>query len=337
MAINVQLKAAGFLCLLIIGIPANISLILRFAHIGLLEKKLLPANIIRISLSLANLFVLFSRIVPQALFSIGLKHLLNDQQCKLFIFIFRVSRAMSICITSFLSCHQCIIIAPSTGKWIYLKQIVSRYALIIISLFLAMNMAIYPNPILFGRATTNETLSPYTLHLVYCDIDYMNYPTYLINGLVSVVREIIFVGLMTLSSMYMVYVLFHHGKSMKGKRSSDKGQRKTVEYKASRAVILLVTMYMALFGMDNSMWIYTLTMTNVDPDVSDTRVFLAASFAVLSPIHIFATTPKLHFFFQTPCKMRTIDIQTIITNESRNNVQNSLNEVKNLHEDAWKM
>ncbi|OCT91586.1 hypothetical protein XELAEV_18014645mg [Xenopus laevis] len=302
MAINLQLKAAGFLCLLIIGIPANISLILRFVHMGFLEKKLLPANIIRMSLSCANLFVLISRIIPQTLFSIGLKHLFNDQHCKLVIFVFRVSRAMVICITSFLSCHQCIIIAPATGNWKYLKQIVSRYVLIIIFLFLAMNVAIYPNPILFGWATTNET-SPYTLHLVYCDVDFMNYATYLINGLVSAIREIIFVGLMALSSMYMVANV-------------------RIEYKASRAVILLVTMYMALFGMDNSMWIYTLTMTNVDPDVSDTRVFLAASFAALSPIHIFSTTPKLHFFFQSSCKKRTIDVQTIISNDIQTIIKN---------------
>ncbi|OCT94293.1 olfactory receptor class A-like protein 1 [Xenopus laevis] len=322
MAINAQLKAAGFLCLIIIGIPANISLILRFAHIGFLEKRLLPANIIRISLSFANLFVLISRIVPQALFSIGLKHLLNNQQCKLVIFTFRVSRAMSICITSFLSCHQCIIIAPATGKWINLKVMVSRFIPLILFLLLAMNMGIYHFSLLFGRATTNETLSPYTLRLVYCDVDFMNYSYYMLNGLLSTIREIIFVGLMTLSSMYMVYVLFLHGKSMKGKRSSDKGQRRTVEYKASRAVILLVIMYMALFGMDNSMWIYTLTMLNVDPDVNDTRVFLAASFTALSPIHIFATTPKLHFFFQSPYKKRTTDKQTIITNENRITLHN---------------
>ncbi|OCT91590.1 olfactory receptor class A-like protein 1 [Xenopus laevis] len=308
MAINVQLKAAGFVSLLITGIPANVLLMFSFAHIAFSEKRLLPANVIRMSLSVANLFVLISRVVPHALYSLGLKHLLNDQQCKLFIFAFRVSRAMSICITSFLSCHQCVIIAPATGKWKYLKQMGSRYVPKIIALFLAMNMAIYHSGILYGRATINET-SPYTLHLSYCDVAFLSYGIYIIIGLLSAVREIIFVGLMILSSMYMVYVLFHHGKSMKGMRSSDKGQSKTVEYKASRAVILLVTMYMALFGMDNSMWIYTLTMSNVDPDVSDTRLFLAASFAVLSPIHIFVTTPKLNFLFKNPCRKKSIGLQ----------------------------
>ncbi|KAE8622775.1 hypothetical protein XENTR_v10005374 [Xenopus tropicalis] len=289
-------------------------------QIGYLEKKLLPANIIRMALSLANLCVLLSRVLLQALYSIGLKHLLNDQQCKLFIFVFRVSRAMSICITSFLSCHQCITIAPATGKWKYLKQMVSRYVPVIISMFLVMNMVLYPSGILFGRATTNETLSPHTLHLVYCDVDFINYETYVLNGSLYAIREIIFVALMTLSSIYILYVLYIHGKSMKGMRSSDKGQRKTVEYKASRSVVLLVVMYMALFGMDNSVWIYTLTMANVNADVSDTRLFLAASFAVLSPIHIFATTPKLYLSLKNPWRKKTVEMQLSISLEKENTV-----------------
>ncbi|KAG8450913.1 hypothetical protein GDO86_003257 [Hymenochirus boettgeri] len=295
MAVNFLLKAFGFIALVIVGIPANMFIAFRFAHILFLEKRLLPANTIRMSLSFANLIVLVSRVIPQALFCIGFRNVFNDNQCKLIIYFHRVSRAMSICITSYLSCYQCLLIAPVTGKWKSLKPIVHYNVTIIIALFLAMNMVLYPNSILFGRATSNNTLSPYTLRLVYCDVDFLNYPNYIINGLVSVIREILFVGLMILSSTYMLYVLYRHGQSMKGMRSSDKGQQKTAEYKASRAVIFLVAMYLALFGMDNSMWIYTLTMSNVDQDVSDTRLFLSASYAALSPIHIFLFTTKLQF------------------------------------------
>ncbi|KAG8450915.1 hypothetical protein GDO86_003259, partial [Hymenochirus boettgeri] len=294
MAVNFHLKAFGFVTLVIIGIPVNIFVLIRFLYILLTEQKLLPANTIRMSLTLANVFVLLSRVTTQALYSIGLRNLLNDNQCKVIIYTFRVSRAMSICITSFLSCHQCLIISPVTGKWKNLKQIVNRHVLIILMLLLAMNLVLYPSGILYGQATTNATLSPYTLRLVYCDVDFLNYPIYIINGSAYVIREIIFVGLMILSSTYMVYVLYRHGQAMKGKRSSEKGQGKTIEFKASRAVIVLVAMYLALFGMDNSAWINTLFMSNVDPDVSDTRLFLAACFTVLSPIHIFITTPKLH-------------------------------------------
>ncbi|KAG8450916.1 hypothetical protein GDO86_003260 [Hymenochirus boettgeri] len=300
MAVNALLKAFGFVSLAVIGIPANVLILLRFVQIGLLEKRFLPANTIRMLLSIANFIVLVSRVIPQALYAIGLRNLLSDNQCKLIVFFYRVSRAMSICLTSYLSCHQCIIIAPITAKWKLLKQMLNCNLTIIIALFLIMNMVLYTSSILYGRATSNSTLSPYTLHLVYCDFDFQNYPSYLINGLVSVIREILFVGLMILSSTYMVCILYHHQQSMKGMRSSDKVQQKTAEYKASRAVVLLVAMYLALYGMDNSMWIYTLTMSNIDLDVSDTRIFLAASFAAFSPIHMFAFTPKVHLWFKKP-------------------------------------
>ncbi|MEE6466308.1 hypothetical protein FKM82_018916 [Ascaphus truei] len=309
MEIHFLIKAVSFILLVVIGIPGNIFIVLKFSYIRIKEKKLLPANIILMALCLSNIFVLLSRVLIQALNSIGLEDLLNDKQCKLIIFTYRVSRAMSICVTSLLSCHQSVVIAPVTGKWNNLKQMVTRNVLVIIILLLGMNMSLYPSSILYGRARSNVTASPYMLRLVYCDVDFLTYVSYIINGLVAVIREISFVGLMTLSSSYMVFVLHRHGKSMKGMRSSDRGQGKTVEYKASRAIILLVAMYVALYGMDNSMWIYTLTMSNVNPDVSDTRLFLAASFSVLSPFLIFATNAKLHQRLINQCKNKLPGIQ----------------------------
>ncbi|KAM4701912.1 olfactory receptor class A-like protein 1 [Discoglossus pictus] len=312
MEIPLQLKTVGFILLVVVGIPANIFVFLKFAYIRILEKKLLPANTILMTLSSVNILVLLSRVLIQALNYIGLEDLLNDTQCKLVIYTYRVSRAMSICVTSLLSCHQCILIAPVTGKWPYLKQMVNTNVSIIITLILFMNMSLYPYSF-YARARSNATASQYTLRLVYCDVDFLNYVVYLINGMVSVIREIIFVGLMTLSSIYMVSVLYHHRKSMKGKRSSDKGQSKTIEYKAARAIILLTAMYVALFGMDNLMWIYTLTLSNVSSVVNDTRLFLAASFAMLSPFLMFVTNPKLQQGFINPWKKKSMTVQICIT------------------------
>ncbi|XP_073443413.1 olfactory receptor class A-like protein 1 [Dendrobates tinctorius] len=307
MEIRLLIKSFAFVLLVVFGIPGNVYIAIKFLHIRILEKKLLPTNTILMTLSVVNIFVLLSRVMLQALNAIGLENILNDGECRLFIFTFRVSRAMSICVTSLLSCHQCILIAPANKKWKYLKQIVNPNVSIILAMLLGMNMSLYPSSILYGRAQSNDTLSPYTLRLAYCDVDFLNYLTYIINGLVSAVREIIFVGLMILSSTYIVYVLHNHGKAMKGKRSSDKVQNKTIEYKASKAVIMLVIMYGLLFGMDNCMWIYTITMSNVGSDVSDTRLFLAASYAVLSPYLIFATNPKVNQGFKNPFRTERIE------------------------------
>ncbi|XP_053311867.1 olfactory receptor class A-like protein 1 [Spea bombifrons] len=309
MELRLLLKALGFILLIIIGIPGNIFILLKFAYIKMVEKKLLPANVMLMVLALSNLFVVFSRVIPQALNAIGVENLLGDTECKLVLFTFRVSRAMSICVTSFLSCHQCVLIAPVTRYWIYLKEKITKQISVIVILLFGMNISLYPSTILYGQARKPNATSEYTLRLVYCDADFVTYISFLFNGLVSVIREIIFVGLMAISSSYMVSILYRHGRTMKSMRSSDRMQSKTVEFKASRAVILLVALYVVLYGMDNSMWIYTLTLSNVSTEMNDTRIFLAASYSALSPIVIIATNPKLHKRLENSWKKKLVEIQ----------------------------
>ncbi|XP_075053899.1 olfactory receptor class A-like protein 1 [Mixophyes fleayi] len=288
------LKAICFFLLVIIGIPGNIFILLQFAYIKIFEKKLLPTNIILTVLAMSNFLIILSRIIPQSLNAIGLDDLLNDTECKFVIYTYRVSRAMSICITSLLSCYQCILISPITSNWIYLKQKVTRNVWIIIIMFWIINFSMYPFSILNAHARKNITSTPYTLHLVYCDADFLTYTAYIVNGTFYAIRDCFCVAVMMLASIYMVYILLRHERNMKGIRNSDKGQRRSPEYKASRAVILLVALYVVLFGLDNSMWVYTLTLSNVSPDMNDIRIFLASSYATLSPIVIIITNPKLH-------------------------------------------
>ncbi|KAM5180727.1 olfactory receptor class A-like protein 1 [Mantella aurantiaca] len=294
MAPHLLLKAIGFFLLVIVGIPGNIFIILQFIYIKIIEKKLVPTSIILSVLALANILVIFSRIIPQSLNTIGVEDLLDDIECKFVIYTYRVSRAMSICVTSLLSCHQCILIAPTTQVWVYLKQKVAQNIMYIIIILWIINFSIYPYCFVSTHAKKNLTTSPYTLHLVYCDADFLTYTAYIVNGTLYTIRDFIFVGLMALASSYIVFTLLYHEKNMKAIRSCNKKQKWTAEFKASVSVILLVALYVLLFGLDNCMWIYTLTLSNVTSDMNDIRIFLASSYAALSPILIILTNPKLH-------------------------------------------
>ncbi|XP_069800960.1 olfactory receptor class A-like protein 1 [Dendropsophus ebraccatus] len=287
------LKAIGFFLLVIIGIPGNMFIIIQFVLVKIIEKKLLPTNIILTMLATANLLVIFSRIIFQLLNAIGLEDLLDESECKFMIFTYRVSRAMSIGITSLLSCHQCILLAPSTKVWSYLKQKVSQNAMTIIIILCVLLISMYSYTILISHARKNTTSSPYTLHLIYCDADFVTYTSYTVNGTFYLLRDLILVTLMILSSIYIVYTLLQHERNVRGIRSSDRGQKSSAEYKASRAVILLVALYVILFGLDNSMWVYMLTLSYVNPNMNEIRVFLTSSYASLSPILIIITNPKL--------------------------------------------
>ncbi|XP_073525260.1 olfactory receptor class A-like protein 1 [Phyllobates terribilis] len=291
--INLVLKAFGFFMMILIGIPGNLYILLKFTFIRINEKKLLPTNTILMTLVFMNLLIVISRIIPQYLYALGIKNLMDDTRCQIFIYTYRVSRAMSICITSLLSCHQCILIAPTSKPWLYLKQKITQNVLTIILTILCYNLVIYYSAIKYAQSNYNATTSIYSLHLIYCDMDYQTYYTYIINGAIFAFRDFLFVGLMAIASSYIVYRLVHHERSIKGIRSSDKARGRTAEYKASRAVIILVILYVVLFGFDNSMWIYTLTLSNVTANMNDARIVLACSYSALSPIVIIFTNPKL--------------------------------------------
>ncbi|KAG8450921.1 hypothetical protein GDO86_003265 [Hymenochirus boettgeri] len=315
------LKATGFLLLIIIGIPGNMFILLQFTIFRITEKKLLQNNILHMVLAFVNILVILSRIIPQSLNAIGFEDLLNDTECIFVILTYRVNRAMSICITSLITCYQCIIISPNTKVWIYLKQQVTKHLVAIIFVLWIMNFSIYTYTFVSTRARRNQTTSPYTLHLVYCDSDFLTYMAYIVNGTCYSLRDFIFVGLMALASGYIVFTLLKHKRAVKGIRSSDRLQQRSVEYRASKAVILLVALYVLLYGLDNSMWIYTLTLSNMSPDINEIRIFLASSYSSLSPIVIIFTNPKLQQNFLCYTKRHLF---------SRNLPDNS-EKMKNLH------
>ncbi|XP_077155265.1 olfactory receptor class A-like protein 1 [Ranitomeya variabilis] len=293
MEIYLVLKAFGFFMMIVIGIPGNRFIFLKFTFIRINEKKLLPTNTILMTLVFMNFLIVISRIIPQFLRALGIKNLMDDTRCQIFLCTYRVSRAMSICITSLLSCHQCILIAPSAKHWIYFKQKMTLNVLTIIIIILCCNLVIHYSAIKYAQSNFNATTSIYSLHLIYCDMDYQTYYTYIINGVIFVFRDFLFVGLMAIASSYIVYPLIHHERSIKGIRSSDRGQGRTAEYKASRAVIILVIMYVVLFGFENVTWIYTMTWTNVTASMSEARIIFSCSYSALSPIVIICNNPKL--------------------------------------------
>ncbi|XP_075053897.1 olfactory receptor class A-like protein 1 [Mixophyes fleayi] len=286
-------KAIGFFTLIAIGLPSNGIILAIFIRIRITEKKLLHSNTILTMLVMVNLLVIFSKGFPQAIHSIGVRNILNDIECKIISFTYRICRGMTICVTCLLSCNQWIILAPSSSPWLYLKQKIPPNIPWIMALLWCINGAIYPSCFLHVRAIANYTTSKYTLHLEFCNHDFMTFESYVANGIAIALRDFIFVGTMTLASCCIVFMLYQHGKQVQGMRSSDKKQGKSVEFKASRAVVLLVVIYVALFGIDSCIWMYTLMISRVSPAISDARVFFGTLYAALSPIVIIKTNKKI--------------------------------------------
>ena len=300
MEVRLALKAAGFICLSVVGIPGNLAALMLFFRSFLAQGHMPHNEFILSQLVFANLMVTLCRGIPQALTALGINQLFSDAACKIIIFAYRVGRAMSITITSLLSSYQCVVIAPSTPGWTWLKRWVPSHLPHAIIFLYGLNIIIYPTAILYTEAfPANSTIPEFTLNLQCCIVVFPGPMSYLVNGVVYIIRDFIFVGLMAAAGVYVMLILHRHRQQVQGLQGAG---RKTEE--ASRSVLLLVSTYVVLFSLANAFWVYSLSISHVHPAINDTRVFLSSCYSAISPVLIISTNRKLSMYFQCGCKRK---------------------------------
>ncbi|XP_069488817.1 olfactory receptor class A-like protein 1 [Ambystoma mexicanum] len=300
------LKAAGFLSLEAIGIPGNMIILALFARLWIFRGKFIPADIILCKLTFINMVVVLIRGIPQCLSALGVRMIFDQQGCNFVIFTYRTCRAMSVFMTSLLSCYQCVLLAPSSSFWAIIKSKMVQKLLPVMMFFWCFNflrnffffysfsMGLYPNA------------TAHVLNLEFCVIIFSSYNDYLVNVILSIVYDVICIGLMCLSSVYIVIVLYRHRRRLKSIRSSKEDDRSNAETKASNAVVMLVSTYVFFFGLDNGIWLFSIcTSTNPSLVITDARVFFSSCFSALSPIVIISTNRTVQM------KLKSVVLKTL--------------------------
>lgn len=287
MDLCVTIKGVSFLLQTGLGILANALVLLAYAHMSLTEAHLQPVDSILSHLAFADLLLLLTRGVPQTMTVFGLRNLLDDAGCKVVIYVYRVARALSVCVTCMLSVFQAATVAPG------LSGLKLRLPRLVVPTFAALwfiNMAVCIAAPFFSVAPRNGTVPPFTLNLGFCHVDFRDNLSYVINGVAVSVRDFAFVGVMLGSSGYILVLLHRHGRTVRGLRRS---QGASMEMRAAKTVVMLVVLYAVFFGIDNVIWIYMLTEPRVSPVVADMRVFFSSCYAALSPFLIISSNKKV--------------------------------------------
>ncbi|XP_043932206.1 olfactory receptor class A-like protein 1 [Protopterus annectens] len=285
-------KAVSFLALLIVGVPGNVLILVTFAQITYSDHHLLPADVILTNLAFVNLLHVLARGMPQTLFSFGVRNMFNTLGCQLIVFIFRVSRSLSICLTFLLSAFQSVTIAPADSKLSSFKQTLAKNNLYFIIFFWLLsgttNFAF-----IYSTSQTNLTVYRFTVNLDYCFVQFPGKESYESNGFMYLIRDLIIVILMALCSIYILFVLYRHSKSIKGIRSSDRTQSVSAEARAAKTVVTLVVLYVILFGIDNMIWVYTLLVPQNAVVASDMRHLISSLYAAVFPLVIIFFNKKV--------------------------------------------
>ncbi|MBN3323088.1 VN1R1 protein, partial [Atractosteus spatula] len=267
---QVVIRGMLYLFLVAVGVPGNLAVIWAFCHIMRSERKLTPADAIVLHLAAVNLLVAAVRCSFEALAAFGILYIFNNTGCKTIIFIYRTSRSLSIWLTFVLSTFQCISIVPP-GSWG--------------SAALAFTVS----------SGDNSTRTQYAINVEFCIVNFPSSTWKNAVGAVQVARDVVPIFLMVAASLFILLFLYRHSQQVKGLRSAKRTQKESAESRAAKTVVTLVTLYVLFYGIDNGLWVYTLTVTQTLSTslISDLRIFFASLYAAISPIVIIASNKKV--------------------------------------------
>ncbi|KAK9528581.1 hypothetical protein VZT92_012734 [Zoarces viviparus] len=294
-----------YLTLTVVGVPGNATVILAFLLLLYQNNHLLPSDVIVLHLASVNLLVVGVRCLLETLASLRLSSIFGDVGCKAVIFVYRTSRSLSIWLTFVLSAYQCLSIAPPGSRWASFRTVLAQYLGFVFLFLWVLNTCMTSAAILFSFGTKNvSSLSNHGINIQFC---YVNFPSKLsieANGAAQVGRDVVPMALMALASLIILVFLYKHSQQVTGLRSSGGG----AERRAAKTVVALVTLYVVLYGVDNGIWVYTLTVRKAMTSslISDLRIFFSSLYAALSPVVIIASNRKVNGMLRCDVKRKPV-------------------------------
>ncbi|XP_069488803.1 olfactory receptor class A-like protein 1 [Ambystoma mexicanum] len=273
------------------GLLGNCFVFLAYLLIACQQQKLVSAEILLLMLALANLLYDLTLALPHTVFIFHLKYLLSDEACKADLYLARISRALSICLTSLLSSCQCAALASRRWRYFRLKSV--HQLCLSASSMLLISMASSISTVFFSAASGNATSLNYTFHLGYCLVIYPDRYSFHLIGFATFARDLVFVVIMAFSSTYILLILYRHARQVRGMRSSDRMNQGGAESQAIKMVVTLVVVYVIIFGLDNTLWFYQFTLPREIEFMTDLRFLLSAAYASIFPIVVLSFNRKV--------------------------------------------
>ncbi|XP_069098231.1 olfactory receptor class A-like protein 1 [Pleurodeles waltl] len=288
------IKGTAFLLSSSIEILGNSILLVFFSCIAYEERLLMTSEVILLNLIMSNFVMALTRGLPNSLFIYGPPNIFSDIQCQLLVYVSRVSRAMSICLTCLLSCYQCVTLMSTTPTCMSMRVRLQTYIGHIIILLLVVNMTMCITPLLYAVSGNNITISEYAYRASYCIVVLPSNTSLLSQTLTLFARDLMFVAVMSIASFSILYTLYKHGKRVKGMRRNAQSQTLPAEARASKTVSTLVTLYIFFFGIDSCIWFYQSTSSStILTSTSDIRYFVSVCYSSVFPFVILFYNQKV--------------------------------------------
>nr|XP_044990154.1 olfactory receptor class A-like protein 1 [Jaculus jaculus] len=267
-----------------IGIIGNSLLFLSYMYIYLdhrYRKK--PIDSIFMHLAMANTLTIVFLLIPDIISSFGMRRLLNDNGCKAVLYIYRVTRGLSICTTSILSTFQAIAISPSNAKWAWLKPKLSTWIFPSFFFSWGINMLIYIHIIHTVIARNNASHAGQGYIHAFCKTRMSRDENSLPFFIVILTRDLLLLVLMMSTSIYMVNLLFRHHRRTRHVHSQSLSSQPPFETKATHSILLLVSCFVFFYWLSNAVTLYGFYTPEKIPRLEGVIAILSSCYPTMCP------------------------------------------------------
>ncbi|XP_048205253.1 putative vomeronasal receptor-like protein 4 [Perognathus longimembris pacificus] len=285
-------KGTIFLCLSGVGIVGNIFSFLTYMHMFNSTKKKY-IHILFIHLVFTNSITLLLKVIPKTVASFGVENFLEDVGCKIFIYLERVTRGLSICTTCLLTLVQAITISPRDSVWRNLKLQSAKHMLSSLLFFWILNSLISMNLLYHIKNISSMNTSQITQNDSYCYFLPGNLIMRWIFLALMVLRDAVFQGIMAVASGYMVFILHQHHQHVLYLQVSKFAYKTPPEMKAAHNVLLLMLCFLFFYWTECVLSLPFNSFLENNSMKENIEEFLRVGYAILSPFILIPKDRKL--------------------------------------------
>ncbi|XP_005365362.1 vomeronasal type-1 receptor 48-like [Microtus ochrogaster] len=209
--------------------------------------------------------------------------------CKSLIVLYRFLRGLSVCATCLLSVLQAITLSPRNSCLAKFKRKLSPcHNLWSLFALCSVYSSISTYLFIYMVKTPNVTSE----HLLYitesCSLVHFSFPMKYIMSTLFIFREVFVMGIMVLSSGYMLILLYRHKKQVQHLHITSFSPKASPEQRASRTILLLLCLFVLMCILDRIM-IFSRHMFKDDPIIYFILMLVGHGYATVSPFAFIST------------------------------------------------
>ncbi|XP_059257486.1 putative vomeronasal receptor-like protein 4 [Mustela nigripes] len=282
MVVN-DIKGPGFLFLSGPGIVGNIFVAVNYMCIFFWDTKKKSTHLILIHLAFTNIINLFSKVMLKTIDIFGWRNLLDGTACKIFVYVERVARGLSICTSSFLTVVQAITISPRASARATFKPASTWCILPFFLLFWVLNSSVSVNLLYYIKNVRRLNRSQIGENDGYCYFLPASQMMKWIFLILMVLRDFPFLGLMGWASVHMVHVLYRHHQHARYLQKSKVLYHKPPEIRAAHSVLLLMLSFLFFSLIDCIILLCLNSFLENNSSLLHIQEFLTLGYAIVSP------------------------------------------------------